>query len=223
MYEDSHLKNPGNRLLAEWMRSGENRTPGGPGLMLFNPALSAPGLEAFSQDDGGFLLRMNSSAESSRLCWGEIPVVRAYSTGLPLQTGSLGLVMLSHIISNGAEAELEEACRVLQPGGVLLVLGLNRIGFSYLRRRSGIDVPGLTPLVVRERLEKFEMTTRMMLAAGFMNRKWPENMNTGLSRILIPIADLLMIVARKKEPRLASPIKRTQLRTVSSPSALAGS
>lgn len=221
--DDSVLKDQENRVYKEWKRSGENRTPGGPRLMLFNPAVVEPEFSTFSEYGGELVLRMESTGESSRLCWGEIPVVRAHSHELPLQTESHGLVLLSHVVSNGTEPELDEACRVLQPGGVLLIMGLNHIGFRFFRERSGRDVPGLRPLMVRERLERLDMNVRILLAAGFMNRQWPDNINSGAARILVPVADLLMIVARKNEPRLASPFKRTQLRTVSAPSALAGS
>lgn len=221
--DDSVLKDQENRVLREWNRSGENRTPGGPGLMLFNPAVAEPDFSTYSEHDGELVLLMESAGETTRLRWGEIPVVRAQAHALPLQTDSHGLVLLSHVLSNGTEPELDEACRVLQPGGVLLVLGLNRFGFRFIRERTRPEVPGLRPLMVRERLEQLDMNVRILLAAGFMNRLWPDNMNSGLARTLVPVADLLMIVARKNEPRLVTPVERTQLRTVSASSALAGS
>lgn len=207
------LKDLENRVFEEWKRSAENRAPDGPGLMIFGSGAPVPDFRELMETSDGPVLQMERGVESHSLCWGEIPVALTCARQLPLQTRRFGLVLLSHIISDGKESELEEACRVLKPGGLLLVLGLNRNGLRYLRGRSQSDMPGLRPLAVRGQLEQFDMNVRTVLAEGFLKRRWPEQMNQGLARMLIPVADLLLVVARKEEPRLATPVKRTQLRT----------
>ncbi|MGK2925095.1 MAG: hypothetical protein ACSLE2_05690, partial [Lysobacterales bacterium] len=57
--------------------------------------------------------------------------IRCATTHLPFQHGVFSLVVLHHVIGSGDEAELEEAVRVLARTGVLVVLGLNRMGWRY--------------------------------------------------------------------------------------------
>ena len=221
MNENSVVENSGKRILDEWGRSRENRIPAGPGLLLYNPAMTEPGFATCFEEKAELFLSLGAREPSTQLGLCGMTVVETHSDQLPLQSESHSLVVLTHLVSKGTEPVLREASRLLQPGGVLLVMGLNRYGFSYLRNRFE-GVPGLCPLSVRDHLEQVDMNTRSMLAAGFLNRLGPENMNAGFSRILIPLADMLLIVARKNEPVLASPVSRARVRTVSAPSALAG-
>lgn len=218
----------GNHLLGEWTRSKFARTPMAPGLIIGNASVPLPDREILAGAVKEPLLHIETASpekcSESEAClhWGEIPVVRTSASLLPIQSSELGLVLLWHVLSDGGGRQLEEACRALEPGGVLLVAGLNRNSFRYAFEGAGRGIPGLRPLAVREKIDRLGMNMETLLAAGFFGRSGPRNMNTGFARILIPVADMLMIVARKKEPRLATPIKRSQLRTVSAPAALGG-
>ncbi len=168
------------------------------------------------------MLRIASGSSPSELKWEDLVVATASSQSLPLQDGSAGLVLLNHVVADGREPELEAGCRLLQPGGRLLILGLNRLGFRYLHSRSKRDFPGMRPLAIRARLESLDMRILVMHAAGFFCSERPQSMNSGLWRILIPLADQLLIVAKPAEPRIMNPVSTTKLRAVASPSALAG-
>jgi SAM-dependent methyltransferase len=220
--QSSILQNLEKRICREWQRSSENHQPIAPSLVIFNQAASPPDLELGEGSNQGLALQLKSGMPTAHLRWGDLPVSRICSGELPLQTSSLGAVFLSHVISNGEEPELAEACRVLQPGGLLLILGLNRYGMRHLTTRSDSGLPGIRPLTVREHLEQFDMNVQIMLAAGFCRRQSPGQMNRGIARLLIPVSDLLLIVARKYEPRLATPVSRRRLRAVRAPSVLAG-
>ena len=73
--------------------------------------------------------------------------LRCESGQLPFQDHAFRMVVLHHVIGEGDEAELAEAVRVLSHRGLLLVLGLNRMGWRYVaqgRERSGFGrLPGL--------------------------------------------------------------------------------
>ena len=210
------------RVCGEWERSIDNHPPVAPSLVIFNQAVPPPDFELSGGYNEGMALSLKSGLEEVRLLWGETTVGFTSSADLPIQSSSLGAVFLSHIVADGSEPELEEACRVLQPGGMLLIMGLNRYGVRYLKDRTKSGLPGIRPLLVRERLEQNEMSVKRMLAAGFFNSARPGRMNTGPGRALVPVSDLLLIIARKYEPRLFTPVSRRQLHTARAHSALAG-
>jgi len=92
--------------------------------------------------------------------------IRCDSGQLPFQDKVFQSVVLHHVVSDGSELELEEAVRVLARDGVLLVLGLNRMGWRYrFQERSG-PLPGLSPLKVKARLESLQMTMQGFAGAG---------------------------------------------------------
>ena len=66
------------------------------------------------------------------------------------------------------------------------------------------------------------MRVLIMHAAGFLCSARPANMSRGIARVLTPLADLLLIVAKPVEPRIMNPVAKTKLRAVTAPSALAG-
>jgi hypothetical protein len=75
---------------------------------------------------------------------------------------------------------------------------------------------------LRDRLEKLDMKVHRLLAAGFGRAEWPRQMNQGLSRTLIPLADHFLIVAGPAEAEIINPLPKRSLRAVGSPSAVAG-
>ncbi|HKJ16898.1 MAG TPA: hypothetical protein VJ984_06105 [Xanthomonadales bacterium] len=210
------------RICSEWERSADNHPPVAPSLVVFNHNVSPPDFELSGGYNEGLALLLKSGKNDTGLLWGGIRVGRSCSEELPIQTSSLGAVFLSHVVSKGNEPQLAEACRVLQPGGMLLILGLNRYGFRYLKDRSEDGLPGIRPLAVREHLEQYDMSVQRVLAAGFLNSQWPPRMNIGAGRLLVPVADLVLIVARKYEPRLFTPVSKRKMRTANAHSALVG-
>ena len=148
-------------------------------------------------------------------------VVTCTAASLPIQDASLGFVVLSHLIASGHEDLLSESCRVLQPGGHLFILGFNRLGAMNLLGRSQ-GVPAIRPLELRRHLESLQMEFLGLHAAGFLTRSQPGQMDRGLSRILLPLADVFLLVARRLDPEIINPVFNTRLRAVGTPTALAG-
>ncbi len=211
-----------SRVCSEWERSAENPPPVAPSLVIHHKEAPPPDFELSGGYNEGLALLLRSGVGEARLRWGEVTVGLTCSGELPIQSASLGAVFLSHVVGQGTEPELAEACRVLQPGGMLLIMGLNRYGARYLSERKKKQMPGIRPLAVRERLENYDMNVQRVLAAGFLKSQYPKRMNSGLARVLIPFADLLLIVARKYEPRLFTPVTRREMRAARAHSALAG-
>lgn len=194
----------------------------GPCLTVSRRGSITPGLEKLLERCGGLDLRMATDAATPTLCWGELPAARTSKEAMPLQSESIAAVVLCHVVARGEEGILREACKTLQPNGRLFILGLNRWGARYLAGKSNHGLPGISPLAVRKQLEGLDMEVSGLFAAGFWRGEKPGRMNRGLARILVPLADLFLIVAHPKEPRIMNPISKTKLRAMGAPSALAG-
>jgi len=111
---------------------------------------------------------------------------------------------------------------LLRPDGRLFILGLNRSGMRYLSGRTKAALPGIRPLVLRGYLEKLDMKVLGLLGAGFGRTEWPRRMNRGLSRMLIPLADLFLIEAGPSEAEIIKPLAKSRLRALGSPFSVAG-
>ncbi len=92
--------------------------------------------------------------------------VSCESAQLPFQDRVFSMVVLHHVIGSGEEPELTEAVRVLARSGVLLLLGLNRMGWRYRTQDDIRRLPGIAPLRVRSRLEQLGMTMQGFAGAG---------------------------------------------------------
>jgi SAM-dependent methyltransferase len=126
---------------------------------------------------------------------------------LPFQDGVFCMVVLHHLISDGSEAELGEACRVLARGGVLILLGLNRMGWRFRTQNRIRRLPGIAPLRVKDRLDQLEMTMQGFAGAGLGGMKRPVFMNSGLSSIGAPVADLVLLQARHRDSPEVTPLR----------------
>lgn len=210
----------GDRLLGDWAQGSGQHLMNGPRLLIYNRAAPAPDLGLLGER-GTVSLRLAAS-DSGELERGGNAVARVCSQALPLQSDSFGVIVLCHVVTRGDEPELAEASRLLHPAGRLFILGLNRTGLRYWKTRTSTGLPGLRPLALRARLEDLEMTVLALHATGCLESGRPRQMNAGLSRLLLPVADVLMIVAKPAEPRIMNPLAESRLRAVGAPSALAG-
>jgi len=131
--------------------------------------------------------------------------VRCESTQLPFQDRVFQVVVLHHVVSDGMEPELAEAVRVLARDGVLLLLGLNRMGWRYrIQGRKG-HIPGLAPLRVKTRLEALQMKMQGFAGAGLCGLDRPEWMNSGFASLGAPLADVLLLEAwHQNSPEVSS-------------------
>lgn len=221
--EQGALQRLGEQLLTDWHAVYGRRQADGPTLLLFNPDAPAPDFGTPGDGKPRLDLRLATGHGVQRAYWDDRAMLETDCRMLPFQTAAMGAVLLCHVLRRGEDALLTEACRILQPDGSLLVLGLNRFGLRYLGGGSGAAVPGISPLALRERLEALDMNVIRMFAAGFLRRERPAQMHRGAARALAPLADVLLVLAKPVEPRIMNPLSRSNVRAVGAPSALAGS
>ena len=126
---------------------------------------------------------------------------------LPFQDRTFSMVVLHHVVERGFEAELEEACRVVRRSGVLIILGLNRMGYRYRSQTSKQALPGLSPLAVKQRLDALGMRMSGFAGAGLLGQKRPACMCSGLSSLGAPLADVLILQAVHAEGPEATPLR----------------
>jgi len=139
--------------------------------------------------------------------------VRCDSAQLPFQDRVFNMVVLHHVVGEGEEEELGEAVRVLARGGVLLLLGLNRLGWRYLRQDAFRRLPGIAPLRVKSRLESLGMTMQGFAGAGLCGRERPAFLNTGLAGLATPLADLVLLQARHRDGPEVTPLRFRKTRS----------
>lgn len=130
----------------------------------------------------------------SEPCSGQ-PVV-CDTAGLPFQDSVFSMVVLHHVVSLGMESELEEAVRVLAGDGVLIILGINRMGWRFRFQGDLCRLPGIAPLKVKARLDQLEMAMQGFAGAGLFGMQRPVFMRSGIAGLGSPIADVVLLQAR---------------------------
>jgi len=133
--------------------------------------------------------------------------LRCKTIELPFQEKSFEVVVLHHIVSDGSEPELREAVRVLARDGVLILLGLNRIGWRYRTQERSQRLPGLSPLKVKGRLESLQMAMRGFYGAGLGGMSRPAWMHSGLASLGAPFADVVLLQARRADDLEITPLQ----------------
>lgn len=139
--------------------------------------------------------------------------VSCESTQLPFQERAFSMVVLHHVVGSGEEAELSEAVRVLARHGVLLLLGLNRMGWRYRTQDDIRRLPGIAPLRVKSRLERLGMTMQGFAGAGLGGLPRPAFMSAGLTGLAAPLADLVLLQARHRDSPEVTPLRFRKTRT----------
>jgi len=129
------------------------------------------------------------------------------SAQLPFQDRVFGMVVLHHVVETGEEAELSEAVRVLARTGVLILLGLNRLGWRYRTQDKLRRLPGIAPLRVKARLQALGMTLEGYAGAGLVGRQGPACMTGGLKGLAVPLADMVLVQARHRSGPEVTPLR----------------
>ena len=222
MSELGVLKRLSDGLLSARERRNWQGAAGGFCLLIHHPAAPQPEYGVLGEEPSLLTLNLTTEMPNANLRWRNLAVAKVNSRQLPLQDDSVACVLLSHAVGRDASPELEEACRVLKPGGHLFILGLNRNGWRYLRRKTSRPLPGVNPLSIRYRLAKLDMIVDEVGAAGFLKRDWPRQMDRGWTRMLAPIADVVLVSSRHSEPAIINPIRDRKIRRVGVQSAAAG-
>lgn len=168
-----------------------------PSAPLFDPVFLHTESEAF-----GVSISLNQGANQ-----GFDQKLHCETGQLPFQDGVFRMVVLHHVIAGGNEPELVECIRVLARDGVLILLGLNRMGWRYRTQDAIRRLPGLRPLRVKARLEALGMTMQGFAGAGLCGMKRPAWMYKGLSSIGAPVADLVILQARHADSPEVTPLR----------------
>ncbi len=168
-----------------------------PSAPLFDPVL----LHAASDTFGVSISLSQSGGAGDGQC------VRCESGSLPFQDRVFNMVVLHHVVGDGDEDELAEAVRVLARNGVLILLGLNRMGWRYRTQDRDQRLPGIAPFRVRARLERLEMTMQGFAGAGLAGLSRPAFMAKGLPGLGASVADIVLLQARHRDSPELTPLK----------------
>ncbi len=168
-------------------------------LVLGHGGLPAPDCPGLRRENQPFGLDIFIFQSRSQFATPFETLVDCASSALPFQNAVFRRVVLFLITRNGTERELEEACRVLAPGGELLVLGLNRSSWSGLKRYRKSPVPRMRVSEVRNRLQANGMDVSLVLGAGLLGRSRPLMDSKRFSGIALPLADLIVLRARHRD------------------------
>jgi hypothetical protein len=136
------------------------------------------------------------------------PVLCA-TASLPFQDKVFNRVVLHHVVSDGMEPELAEAVRVLTRDGVLIILGINRLGWRFRFQGRWRPLPGIAPLKVKSRLDRLDMTMQGFAGAGLFGVRRPVFMSSGLAGLGSPIADVILLQARHRGGPEMTPLTRS--------------
>ena len=96
---------------------------------------------------------------------------------------------------------------MLARDGVLLLLGLNRLGWRFNTQEPIRRLPGIAPLRVKSRLEALEMTLDGFAGAGLGGMRRPAWMYRGLKSLGAPLADIVLMQARHQDSPELTPLR----------------
>jgi len=147
--------------------------------------------------------------KGSKLYSGQ-PIV-CETSELPFQDNVFSMVLLHHVISDGMESELTEAVRVLARDGVLIILGINRMGWRFRFQGRLRRLPGIAPLKVKSRLDSLDMIMQGFAGAGFFAMQRPVFMSSGLAGLGTLIADVVLLQARHNNGPVMTPSRFRKL------------
>lgn len=124
-------------------------------------------------------------------------VVHGRLAALPFSNEAFELVVLQHLLCDGTEAVLQEALRVLAPGGDLVISGLNSAGLRYRMGNRAAQFPGLrlNRIIYHLKSQAFKIETCLRMGlAGMLGpvqeNSWPGDHWSGL---VLPFADWVVL------------------------------
>ncbi len=120
--------------------------------------------------------------------------LRCRTEALPFEAGVFDLVVLLHLVSDGGEAVLGEALRVLMPGGELVVSGLNAYGAYYRLGNRARQFPGLRMHRLNHRLQAKSFVVVHCLRAGLLGFPGPV-FRRQWQGLMLPCADHIALHA----------------------------
>ena len=175
-------------------------------LLIRNGLLLPPDCPALERDDHSFGLAVSlKQASTQQPLSGEV-LLECASAELPFQDEVFNAVIMYLCIADGGEDELDEACRVLVPGGELLLLGLNRTSWRGMKAGRNSQVSCMKVSRVCRRLEERGLVVESVRGLGLLGHSRPEMDRSRLSGLALPIADVVLIGARHRERPQLTPL-----------------
>ena len=184
-------------------------------LLIKHPSLAWPAAESVGRDQKSFGQALHLSMGSG---------VERYSglhtrtDALPFIDAAFRQVVLWHVIATGREAELEEACRVLQPDGELLVLGLNQMAIGARFDRTADRLPRLHRLRLHEQLLELDMEVTGAWGAGLAGITSTIFSQDGWAGLLLPFSDQVLLRVQHVHPAGLSPLRMERFQSGVAPS-----
>ena len=119
-------------------------------------------------------------------------VLRGRLSALPFENAAFDLVVLQHLLVDGSEDEMQEAIRVLAPGGDLVIDGLNSAGLYYQLGNRAERFPGLklNRICNHLKMHSFEIEQCLRMGLAGMSGPLQKDRNYGLS---LPFADQVVL------------------------------
>ena len=190
------LDSASQRLLADSLQGAAR----GNALLISHPALPLP-------DTSSLLSATNAFGLAIGLLKGEgqvATVIECATGALPFQDEAFRTIALYHVIADGTEPELAEACRVLAPGGELLVVGLNRNGWSANTLHRHGPLPHIRHGSLLGSLRRMDMEMVAELGIGLLGRAKPRMEHNSWSGLGLTFADLLLLRIRHRNRAIPS-------------------
>jgi len=124
-------------------------------------------------------------------------VVQGRLSALPFADAAFDLVVLQHLVGDGSEGVLQEALRVLVPGGDIVISGLNSAGVRYQLGNRAEQFPGLKLNRIIYQLNSRSFKIKHCLRMGLAGMSWPLRRNDWFRdswyRVPMPFADYVVV------------------------------
>ena len=196
-----NLRRLGNELL---QREFGNDQCKGSILLIRNGVLLPPECAALDRDVHSFGLAISLVQAATQTPFSAGAVLDCASGELPFQDAVFNAVILYMCMADGSENELGEACRVLIPGGELVVLGPNRMSWSGIKTLRRAPVPAMNMTRLRRALDARDMVVKSVRGMGLLGRSGPVLDGNLLSGLALPFADVVLLSARHRgRPQLS--------------------
>lgn len=176
-------------------------------LVIRHQRVSAPESPCLNRDEHTFGLALCLRQGIPQLPDLPEAMVDCVSMALPFEDGAFRRVVLYLVTQDGSEPELAEACRVLQPGGELLVLGLNSRSWSSRGVCRKENLPALKVPEVLTHLHQLDMFVDARFGVGLLGKSNPWMAWNRPSGLFLPFADIVVIRARHNEEQAAMRLK----------------
>lgn len=111
---------------------------------------------------------------------------------LPFADDEFDMAVVYHMLADGQEPELDEVCRVIRPGGQLLVIGAGR--FSGTGKKQGKEQPSMKVQSIIRQMRSQDFEIRSCQGIGLCGRA--VRLDAGWHKPLIRFSNLVLIRGR---------------------------